>query len=87
MSDGSRRIVEAHRQCPTCYHGPLNGIGNAYNTQAPTTYYKCDRCGHTWSAVIRRIVTTTHREVEMQQREQTPANAPAKPSKRKDATK
>jgi len=66
--EATRREVEKHRQCPICYSGDLNGVGNAYRTSTPTTYYKCDRCGHTWTAVIRRVVTTTHREIEVQHR-------------------
>ena len=69
MTETKRREAEKHRQCPICYHGDLNGVGSAYRTANPTTYYKCDRCGHTWTAIIRRVVTTTHREIEVQHRE------------------
>lgn len=69
METAERRIVEPHRRCPLCHEGALNGVGHAYSTQAPVTYYKCDRCGHTWSCVIRRTATVTHREINVQHQE------------------
>jgi formate dehydrogenase maturation protein FdhE len=85
MDAAQRREVEKHRQCPICYHGPLNGVGTAYATRAPTTHYKCDRCGHTWSAVISRTVTVTHRDVVVETRTDPPAvpAAGATPKRRK----
>lgn len=72
METAERRVVEPHRRCPLCHEGALNGVGHAYSTQSPVTYYKCDRCGHTWSCVIRRTATVTHREVEMVERSEPP---------------
>jgi hypothetical protein len=49
-----RRDVDKHRQCPLCYMGILNGVGHANGGYAKSAtlsirYYKCDKCGHTWS--------------------------------------
>lgn len=51
---GNRREVEKHRQCPLCYTGMMNGVGQANGSYAksPTLgvrYYRCDKCGHSWS--------------------------------------
>jgi len=53
-----RRVAPEYRQCPLCYHGELNGIGqsNGNYRKASTLmrrYYKCDRCGHTWVANVK----------------------------------
>jgi transposase-like protein len=65
----ARRTADRHRQCPICFHGTMNGVGEAYATRAPKTYYKCDRCGHTWTAEIKRVVSVEHREVELTTRD------------------
>ena len=49
------REVPKSQQCPLCYHGANNGIGvsNGLYEKASTLnrrYYRCDMCGHTWSA-------------------------------------
>lgn len=53
-----RREVQNHRQCQLCYTGEMNGIGIANGTYAKsqsigTRFYKCDKCGHTWSVTFR----------------------------------
>jgi DNA-directed RNA polymerase subunit M/transcription elongation factor TFIIS len=65
-----RRVVETHRQCPVCHHGELNGVGTATSTQGSKRYYKCDRCGHGWTATINpsRVVQVEHREVNINTR-------------------
>lgn len=61
-----RRSAPKHRQCPTCFNGALNGIGQAYSTHGATTYYKCDRCGHTWTVRADHQQTVIrHREVQL----------------------
>jgi hypothetical protein len=50
---GTNRTVPKHRQCPRCYEGELNGIGQCNGTYAKASsltrrYYRCDRCAHTW---------------------------------------
>lgn len=47
-----KRDVPIFRQCPVCYGGK-GGVGNVYCTQGQTRYYKCDRCAHTWTAVVK----------------------------------
>ena len=67
---GERREVERHRQCPVCYTGALNGVGTAQSTQRRTRYYKCDRCGHTWTATVTTTVERIeHREVDVETRD------------------
>lgn len=66
----NRRVVEHHRQCPICHHGELNGVGTATSTQGRKRYYKCDRCGHTWTATVTTTVDKVeHRTVSMQTRD------------------
>lgn len=63
-----RRDVEKHRQCPICFPR-FGGAGVAYCTRGRTRYYKCDRCGHTWTAVVEVEVTRVeHRDVELDER-------------------
>lgn len=65
-----RRVVEVYRQCQICYHGELNGVGTATSTQGRKRYYKCDRCGHTWTATVTTTVDKVeHRTVSMQTRD------------------
>ena len=66
-----RRVVEHYRQCPTCYHGELNGVGIASSTQGCKRYYKCDRCGAGWTAIVshRVIERVEHRNVSVQTRD------------------
>lgn len=64
-----RRTVAVHRQCPLCYHGELNGVGVSYSTQGRTRYYKCDKCGNTWTALVRiEVVQVEHRRVDLDTR-------------------
>lgn len=56
--DTGRREVEKHRQCPLCYSGMMNGVGQANGTYAKSQtlgvrYYKCDKCGHSWSVTYK----------------------------------
>lgn len=61
-----RTGVAKHQQCPICYEGALNGVGRNYKTRGATAYYKCDRCGHNWSAtVVHRQTVIEHREVRV----------------------
>lgn len=54
-----RREVSAHLRCPICYEGEQNGIGVQYSSYPlkKTKYFRCDKCGHTWSAVVELVVT------------------------------
>ena len=53
-----RRVAEKHQQCPLCYNGEMNGVGQSnglYEKASTLTrrYYRCDRCGHSWSVDLR----------------------------------
>lgn len=67
-----RREVEKFRQCPVCYTGDLNGVGVAASTRGSKRYYKCDRCGHNWSATITpaRVESIAHRDVDLETRQE-----------------
>jgi hypothetical protein len=50
-----RREVPLHQQCPWCYHGLDNGIGEGVSTPSKNKertvkimYFKCDKCSGTW---------------------------------------
>jgi hypothetical protein len=75
-----RRFVPKHRQCPRCYEGELNGIGQCNGTYAKASsltrrYYRCDRCAHTW------IVNLTPEQVHDLPDENLPAKAAAGPER------
>ena len=68
-----RRDVEWYRQCPHCWEN-LGGAGTTYKTMPAeqnvgTRYYKCDKCGMSWSRdfeiayelVSKRVVTVIKR--------------------------
>jgi hypothetical protein len=60
--------VPKHRQCPICFPN-LGGVGNAYSSKGPRTFYKCQACGHTWTCkVTHEQVVVEHRTVEIQTR-------------------
>lgn len=57
--------VPPHKRCPSCYGG-RGGIGQDNGRYAPKNlfYFKCDQCGHTWSAEIivkTEVVRVDHR--------------------------
>lgn len=57
--------VPLHKRCPSCYGG-RGGIGQDNGRYAPKNlfYFKCDQCGHTWSAEIiikTEVVRVDHR--------------------------
>lgn len=72
-------VIPQHRQCPLCFTG-RGGVGVAYNTQrrgkrilligdseTRTTYYRCQCCGHTWSAQVRlEVLRVEHRVVTIE---------------------
>lgn len=61
--------VEPHRVCPIC--GPNGGVGNAYHSRDPISYYKCQQCGHTWSVEVRNVETVIrHRETVVRTRDE-----------------
>ena len=60
--------VPVHRQCPLCFAGN-GGVGTCYSSQDSTRYYKCDCCGHTWTATVSEHETRiVHRTVEVNER-------------------
>jgi len=76
-----KRDVPQYRRCPLCYGDPdasahdekagMGGVGTAYATRRSTRYYKCDRCGHTWTAQITaETVKIENRQVELSTRQQ-----------------
>jgi hypothetical protein len=65
----TRREVLLERRCPSCYHGEDNGIGNAYANKNGTRYYKCDKCGFTWTALVKmEVIKIEHRRVDLTER-------------------
>lgn len=65
----TRRVVELHRQCPICFNGKGNGVGTAYCTQGNTRWYRCDRCSHSWKAIIKtEVVSVESRRVDLETR-------------------
>jgi hypothetical protein len=53
LGELQRRTVPKHRQCPRCFAGVQNGVGQCNGTYAKASsltrrYYRCDRCAHTW---------------------------------------
>lgn len=63
------RSIPTHRCCPLCFHGQ-GGTGLCYSKRGNTSYYKCQLCGHTWTAIVRvEVVRVEHRIVEIQQRD------------------
>src|SRR4051794_32718593 len=75
-----RRTVPKHRQCPRCYEGAQNGVGQCNGTYAKASsltrrYYRCDRCAHTW------IVNLTPEQVHDLPDEGLPAKAAAGPER------
>lgn len=64
----SGRRIEPYRQCPLCWNGQ-RGAGLAYSTHGSTRYYKCQNCGHTWTAQVKvEVLKVEHRPVEMNER-------------------
>lgn len=62
------RDVPKHRQCPLCYTG-LGGVGSQYSKHGNTGYYKCQCCGHTWTATVKvEAVKIEHKVVDMETR-------------------
>lgn len=62
------RVVPAWRRCPICHAG-YGGCGRCYSTAGTKRYYKCDRCGHTWTATVSaEAMTLEFREIEIDQR-------------------
>jgi hypothetical protein len=55
------RQCEKHEQCPLCYNG-MGGVGDPNGQYKKWNdankfrqYYRCDRCGHTWNANMKRV--------------------------------
>ncbi len=70
-----RRDADKHRQCPTCHHGQLNGVGQIYKTIGQKSYYKCDRCGHNWTVTVNPSQTVIeHRQPEVDSRQPPPGS-------------
>lgn len=71
MADRGEQIglsVSEHRRCPSC-HGAMKGVGNAYATRGPKTYYKCTTCGHTWTvSVVANATLIEHRQRKIETR-------------------
>lgn len=68
-----KRAVEWYRHCPLCWGGQ-QGAGDCYSTERVTdvlsiSYYKCDKCAHTWSIKVKReVLSIEHRVVELRER-------------------
>ena len=57
-----------YRRCKICFPRS-QGVGTAYATRGATRYYKCNHCGHTWTAIITTERTVIeHREVHIETR-------------------
>lgn len=62
------RDVPDFRRCPLCWGG-RRGVGNVYSTHGRTRYYKCNCCGHTWTAIVKmEAVRIEHRIVTINTR-------------------
>lgn len=62
--DDKPLIVKECRRCRFCW-GTQQGVGEAYCTRYPTRYYKCQKCGTTWTVrLLRNIdrIESTHTE-------------------------
>lgn len=57
--------VPQHLRCPLCFNGQNRGVGKQYSAYPlkKTKYFRCDKCGHTWSAVIETVVTQINHRV------------------------
>lgn len=67
-----QREAKEHMRCPSCYGGRGGvGVPNGWarmNGSLVKRYYKCDTCGHTWSAIVKThttILAIEHREIEV----------------------
>jgi len=51
--------VPRHKRCPICFEGGNKGQGVQYSSYPlkRTKYFRCNKCGHTWSAVVEAVVT------------------------------
>lgn len=61
--------MEDARKCPLCYP-TRKGTGTAYKKHGSKLHYKCEGCGHTWTAeVFIEKIVIEHRIVELDTRQ------------------